>query len=184
MRPGPPHTREVNRRKIPANSANLHFRLVQSGHIQPAEDFSSGRLQTSKFFCICPPRILPSILRRAVLRKSFRVSLLAPVACLLPTAFQQKRDWDRISDTKRRHTSRPGLANGKNAGMRVASAGPAFQGRKIIRSKRQTISSISLISSSKSFSASFTGCGELMSTPAIFNSEMGSVLQPPDRKRL
>ena len=125
MRPGPPHTREVNRRKIPANSANLPFRLVQSGHIQPAEDSSSGRLQTNKFFCICPPRILPTILRRAVLRKSFCVSLLAPAACLLPTAFQRKRDWDRISDTKRRHTSRPGLANGKNAGMRVASAGPA-----------------------------------------------------------
>lgn len=83
---------------------------------------------------------------------------------------------------------RPGrawqTAKCRHASRLCGPSKPAFQGRKIIRSKRQTISSISLISSSKSFSASFTGCGELMSTPAIFNSEIGSVLQPPDRKRL
>ena len=44
--------------------------------------------------------------------------------------------------------------------------------------------SSSSTSSPKSFSASFTGAGVLISTPAIFSREMGSVLQPPERNFL
>ena len=39
-------------------------------------------------------------------------------------------------------------------------------------------------SSPKSLRAALTGSGVLMSTPAIFKREIGSVLHPPERKRL
>ena len=45
-----------------------------------------------------------------------------------------------------------------------------------------TSCSISSISSPKSFSAAFTGSGEVISTPAPFSRSMGLLEQPPDKK--
>ena len=67
----------------------------------------------------------------------------------------------------------------KRAG--AAFAVPALRHRNLgIRSYSSRPSSSSM-SSPKRASASFTGWGVLISTPAIFSREMGSVEQPPLR---